>query len=54
MWCKSLLSTDERLNQDGKYAKAAADFLECTGERAAFVRVETSLMVALGGTPKGG
>jgi hypothetical protein len=49
---EALVNTGARLSQDAEYAKAASDFLNAPEKSPAYVRVESSLMVALAGAPK--
>jgi hypothetical protein len=48
----TLATAGARLSQDTEYVKAASDFLNSPGKSPAYVRVESSLMVALAGAPK--
>jgi hypothetical protein len=49
---EALATADVRLAQDAEYLKAASDFLNAPEKSPAYVRVESSLMVALAGAPK--
>ena len=49
---ETLVTADARLSQDAEYVKAASDFLNAPAKSPAFVRLESSLMVALAGAPK--
>jgi hypothetical protein len=49
---EALVNTSTRLSQDAEYTKAASDFLNAPEKSPAYVRVESSLMVALAGAPK--
>jgi hypothetical protein len=48
----TLVDSGARLSQDAEYVKAASDFLNTPGKSPAYVRVESSLMVALAAAPK--
>jgi len=49
---ETLVTADVRLSQDAEYMKAASDFLNAPAKSPAFVRMESSLMIALAGAPK--
>ena len=49
---ETLLSVESRLNGDSDYLKAGAAFLNAPAQQPAFVRMESSLMVAFEGRPR--
>ena len=49
---ETLLSVESRLNRDVDYLKAGAAFLNAPAEQPAYVRMESSLMVAFEGRPR--
>jgi hypothetical protein len=49
---ETLVSIDFRLNQDGDYLKAGAAFLNAPAQQPAYIRKESSLMVAFEGWPR--
>ena len=49
---ESLVTVDFRLEQDAEYMKAGAPFLNAPDKQPAYVRVESSLMLAFEGWPK--
>lgn len=49
---ESLIAADFRLEQDAEYMKAGAAFLNAPDKQPAYVRVESSLMLAFEGWPK--
>src|ERR1700745_286348 len=49
---ETLVTADFRLEQDPEYMKGAADFLKTPAKDPAYVRVESSLMIAFAGYPK--
>jgi hypothetical protein len=49
---ETLVSVDSRLNRDGDYLKAGAGFLNAPAQQPAYVRMESSLMVAFEGRPR--
>jgi hypothetical protein len=49
---ETLVNVDFRLNQDADYIKAGTAFLNAPAQQPAYVRMESSLMVAFEGMPK--
>jgi len=49
---ETLLTAEFRLNQDAEYLRAGAPFLNAPASQPAFVRMESSLMVAFEGKPR--
>lgn len=49
---ESLVTADFRLEQDGEFMRAGAAFLNAPDKQPAYVRVESSLMLAFEGWPK--
>jgi hypothetical protein len=49
---EALVNAGARLSQDAEYVKAASDFLNAPEKSPSYVRVESSLLVALDGAPK--
>ncbi len=49
---ESVMVTADRLAADAEYQKAGAEFLNASAADAAYVRVESSLMIAFAGMPK--
>jgi hypothetical protein len=49
---ESLFTTGERIRSDPEYQKAGAEFINAPPTEPAYVRVESSLMVAFDGMPK--
>jgi hypothetical protein len=49
---ETLATAEARLAGDAEYMKAGADFLNASSNQPSFVRLETSLMMALAGAPK--
>ncbi len=49
---ETLVTIDFHLNQDADYAKAGTAFLNAPAQQPAYVRMESSLMVAFEGMPK--
>ncbi len=48
----SLTTTSARLDDDAEYQKAGADFINAPAENPAYMRMESSLMIAFQGLPK--
>ena len=49
---ETLLTVESRLNRDADYLKAGAAFLNAPAQQPAYVRMESSLMVAFEGKPR--
>jgi hypothetical protein len=49
---ETLLTAEFRLNQDAEYLRAGAPFLNAPASQPAFVRMESTLMVAFEGKPR--
>ncbi len=49
---ETLLTAESRLNRDADYLKAGAAFLNAPAQQPAYVRMESSLMVAFEGMPR--
>ena len=49
---ENLLGVESRLNRDADYLKAGAAFLNAPAQQPAYVRMESSLMVAFEGMPR--